>query len=223
MSIQNPNTNRGGRPHSPPILRAQIEEAPRNTNSNHAAARWLGVSYKRYRRYAQLYNLFDQHLNMAGVGVDKGWSKRPTSIPLRDVLAGKHPDYSLAKLKNRLIARKKIKEECTCCGFNEKRITDNKAPLMLTFKDGNRTNFALDNLTLYCYNCMFLTTGAPSVVNKKLIERSFRAPETIPANQNIPVVTADYYDPVDTDDLDLAGANIILSAAELQELLEHEG
>jgi len=223
MSISNPNTTKGGRPPAGPILRVQIEEAQRNTNSNQAAARWLGVGYKRYRKYAMLYGLFEGHLNMAGVGVDKGWSKKPTSIPLRDILAGKHPKYSLAKLKNRLIARKKLTEECNCCGFNERRITDKKVPLMLTFKDGNHGNFALDNLTLYCYNCIFLTTEAPSVVNRKLIERSFTRPDKVPVNQNIPIVSADYYDPTDTDDLDLAGANITFSAAELKAMLEEEG
>lgn len=180
-----------------PILKAHIEEAQRNTNSNAAAAKWLGVSYKHYKRYAQLYGLFDQHLNPTGVGTDKGFSKNPTSTPLREILEGKHPDYSLAKLKNRLIARKKLKAACTLCGFKEQRITDGKVPLMITFKDGNHKNFRLDNLALLCYNCMFLTTGAPNVVNKKHIHNSYYHPDKIPARQMIEPTLADQHDPED--------------------------
>jgi hypothetical protein len=200
MAYKNPSFSAGGRPPEI-ILRSEIEEAQKHTNSNMAAARWLNVSYKRYKKYAELYGLFERHLNPAGFGIDKGMSKRPTSIPLRDVLAGKHPKYSLAKLKNRLIARKKIKEECACCGFNERRITDKKVPLMITFADGNHSNFSLANLQLYCYNCMFLTTGAPSVVNRNLIEKSFIDPESITYTQQIPMTVADSYDPTEDDAL----------------------
>ena len=91
-----------------PLLRKDIEEAQLHTNSNRKAAMWLGVSPQRYSRYAKLYGLYEQHSNKTGIGTSKGFAKRPTSIPLREVLAGNHPHYSRAKLKNRLIARKKI-------------------------------------------------------------------------------------------------------------------
>ena len=32
-------------------------------------------------------------------------------------------------------------------------------PLLLTFKDGNKKNYLLDNLTMLCYNCYFLQVG----------------------------------------------------------------
>lgn len=203
MTISNPHHNKGGRPPAVPILRAEIEEAQRHTNSNAAAARYLNVSYKRYKQYAELYGLFERHLNVRGIGIEKGFSKRPTSIPLRDILAGKHPTYSLSKLKNRLIARKKIVEECTLCGFHEQRITDKKVPLMLTFKDGNRSNFQLDNLILLCYNCLFLTTGAPSVVNRGTIKRSLTHPDTIHKYKALEPTTADHYDTLHDIDLTL--------------------
>lgn len=219
MPIRNPNhVPVGGK--AEPILRSQIEEAQKHTNSNAAAARWLNVSYKRYKKYAVLYGLFDRHLNQAGFGIDKGLSKRPTSIPLKDILAGNHPDYSIAKLKNRLIARKKLVEECACCGFNERRITDSRVPLMIHFKDHNHKNFSLDNLELYCYNCMFLTTGAPSVVYKREIEKSFTKPTTIPKKHTLPMTIADHYDPQDTDNLhDLS---IELTEEERQQLYNDE-
>lgn len=208
---------KGGRAPTP-ILRSEIEEAQRHTNSNAAAARYLNVTYERYRKYAKLYGLFDQHLNMEGWGIDKGWSKKPTSIPLTDILAGKHPDYSLAKLKNRLIARKKIVEECSLCGFNERRITDQRVPLMLTFKDGKmRQNFSLENLQLLCYNCMFLTTGAPSVVYRGQITRSYTAPESIPDAHKIPMINTDKYDPKEEKMLE---QQTILTDEEKNELLK---
>lgn len=57
------------------------------------------------------------------------------------------------------------------CKFAEKRVSDNKCPLLLTFKDGNR-DFRKDNLTLLCYNCMFLTTGVPVVAHKNHISNT---------------------------------------------------
>jgi hypothetical protein len=218
MTIENPNFKKNPGP-SPkrPLLRSEIEEAQLHTRSNKAAARYLQVGYPRYRKYAKLYNLFDSHCNQEGIGLDKGWAKRASTIPLRDILAGKHPKYSMARLKNRLIARKKIVEQCASCGFNERRITDKKVPLMLTFLDGNHSNYSLSNLALYCYNCMFLTTGSPNVVNKIYIEKSFLEPEKVPKNQQIGIVSSDYYD---TEDIQLADVNITLSEDDLREIHE---
>jgi hypothetical protein len=199
------------------ILRSEIEEAQRHTNSNAGAARWLNISYKIYKKYATLYGIFDRHLNPTGKGLEKGFAKNPASIPLRDILAGKHPKYSLAKLKNRLIARNKIEEACAVCGFHERRITDKRMPLMLTFIDGDHSNFTLTNLQLRCYNCMFLTTGAPSVVNKtRHITRSFTAPDTLPQTVTLLPTTADAYDSSD-DDIHYTSA--LLTDEEKEQLL----
>lgn len=220
MSIPNPNSNQNKRGMGNIILRSQIEEAQRHTNSNMAAARWLGVSYDRYKKYATLYGIFERHLNVNGKGVDKGFSKKPTSIPLNDILAGKHPKYSLAKLKNRLIARNKIAPECALCGFHEKRITDGQTPLMLRFLDGDRQNFQLANLQLYCYNCMFLTTGAPHVVYRKHIKRSFTEPELISKRQQLPPLPTDALDPVE-DAAMLHNIEYMLTDEEKDSLLQH--
>lgn len=216
MTIENPNFKKNPGP-SPkrPLLRSEIEEAQLHTRSNKAAARYMQVGYPRYRKYAKLYNLFDSHCNQDGIGLDKGWAKKASCIPLRDILAGKHPKYSMARLKNRLIARKKIVEQCSSCGFDERRITDKKVPLMLTFLDGDHSNYSLTNLALYCYNCMFLTTGSPNVVNKIYIEKSFLEPEKIPKNQQLSIRSTDYYD---TEDIQLADIDITLTEDELREM-----
>jgi hypothetical protein len=166
----NPNSKKGTGNTAKVILRSEIEEAQKHTESNAAAAKWLGVPYPRYKKYAELYGIFERHLNPDGVGISKGFAKNPTTVPLRDIFQNKHPDYSVARLKNRLIARKKLPEECALCGFHEQRVTDRRIPLILNFKDGNRKNMALDNLYILCYNCTFLTTGAPQVSGKAYLK-----------------------------------------------------
>lgn len=180
-------------PMVPPLTRAEIEHAQANTKSNMEAARFLGVSYSRYRKYAKIYNLFDSHLNPTGIGTNKGYAARPSSIPLKDIFANKHPGYNIVRLKNRMVARNLLLEECAMCGFKEKRITDSKTPLILTFKSGKK-DFTQSNLELLCYNCLFLTTGAPSVANRGYIEKSFNEPEKIPKRWDVDPRPADIMD-----------------------------
>ena len=171
MTIVNPDSPKRGPQHAP-LLRKDIEEAQRHTNSNKAASRWLGVTYERYEQYAKLYGIWERHCNKNGIGVSKGFASRPTSTPLKEILNNQHPKYSISKLKNRLIARKKLDERCNLCGFEERRFTDKKMPLMLNFKDGNRKNMQLENLEVLCYNCTFLTTNARGVQYKQGIEKT---------------------------------------------------
>lgn len=176
-----------------PISKADIEYAQSRTKSNMEAARFLGVGYERYKRYAKIYNLFDKHLNPRGFGVNKGFAARASVIPLKDVFANKHPGYNVVRLKNRMIARNLLQEECAMCGFKEKRITDSKTPLLLTFKNGQK-DFTKDNLQLLCYNCLFLTTGSPTVAHRGYIVKSFEEPEKIPKRWEVDPRPADVLD-----------------------------
>jgi len=175
--------NRGTK--TPPLLKSQIEDAQRNTNSNRQAAIFLNVGYERYKRYAKIYGLFDSHANPLGLGTAKGFAARPNSVALRDVFANKRPLYSMIRLKWRMIARGMLNEACGMCGFCEKRLTDNKTPLMLTFKN-KLHDYTRDNLWLLCYNCMFLTTGAPWAAHKDRIKKSLTDPDFKPSkNDNL--------------------------------------
>lgn len=176
-----------------PISKADIEYAQSQTKSNMEAARFLGVGYMRYKRYATIYNLFDRHLNQKGIGTNKGYAAKASSIPLKDVFANKHPSYSLIRLKHRMVARNLILEQCELCGFNEKRITDSKTPLIITFKNGKK-DFTRENLQLLCYNCLFLTTGAPTVAHRGYIEKSFNEPDKIPKRWDVDPRPADVLD-----------------------------
>lgn len=198
MAKQVGSSNRGGR--AIPLSRAEIVHAQSNTKSNMEAARFLGVGFERYKRYAKIYNLYDSHANPRGFGTPKGFGARASVIKLKDVFANKHPGYNLVRLKNRMIARGLLHEECGMCGFSEKRITDGKSPLLITFKNGVK-DFARDNLQLLCYNCLFLTTGAPTVAHRGYIEKSFDAPDKIPKVWQVDPRPGDMKE-LDTDESD---------------------
>jgi len=120
------------------VLRAQ-----KHTLSNRAAARYLGVSYNVYKRYALTFvdnesgkTLFDKHLNRQGKGIKKhlggyGKPKKNIKAPLEDVLEGRVDvsHYTVDILKSRLIQEGFLQECCNSCGFQERRVVDYKVPL----------------------------------------------------------------------------------------------
>lgn len=160
----------GGGTNRRPLLKRDIEDAQRNSRSAMEAARYLGVSYTTYKKYAQLYGLHEQHLNPGGKGIPKPHVEGKR-YPLSDIVAGKHPTYNTRKLKARLIKAAMLDEQCSLCGFDERRITDFKIPLMMIFKDGDSTNHRLENLDLFCFNCSFLTVGNLNNINPHKIKK----------------------------------------------------
>jgi len=180
-----------------PILRSKILEAIENTVSNSAAAKYLGVSPQRYKKYASIYGLYEQHNNKTGIGTTKGFAKSKPSISLTKIFNNEHPNYSIHRLKGRLIRRRILEEKCAMCGFSERRITDGRVPVLLTFKEKSR-DFTKSNLWLLCYNCMFLTTGSPIVSHAHYIEASLlKARDGIEDKNNYPT---DYNRPDGTPD-----------------------
>jgi hypothetical protein len=152
-----------------PITKEQILAAMGVTKSNRAAARYLNCSYVHYKKWAKFYeatepgyaNLFEQHLNQAGKGIPKWIGNHGKTPPLQDLINGIIPmtNFSPTKVKKRLFEEGYLKEECTLCGFNERRVSDYKIPLLLNFKDKNTKNYRLDNLEVLCYNHYFLTVA----------------------------------------------------------------
>ena len=57
------------------VTQKMIEDAQAVTKSNSAAARWLGIHYLTYRKYAKIYGLWERHLNPEGVGIKKVYGK----------------------------------------------------------------------------------------------------------------------------------------------------
>ena len=76
-----------------------------------------------------------------------------------DILEGKYPDYPVWKLKKRLLNNGYMQEKCNNCGFEERRVTDFRVPLVLDFLDGDRCNHKHENLRMLCFNCSFLING----------------------------------------------------------------
>ena len=149
------------------ITKDMVLRAMKHTKSNMAAARFLGVSYTHFKIHAKNYKneegktLFDVHLNRQGKGISKHIYKRKDLTPIHDILEGRVDisNYSPKVIKERLIHEALIQEECTSCGFNERRVVDFKVPLVLSFKDGNKKNWQLENIEPLCYNCYFLNVG----------------------------------------------------------------
>ena len=163
-------------PKAKPLSKQQIQAAMNKTKSNRAAARYLGVSYIHYKKWAQNYdsetheNLFEQHKNQSGKGIPKflnGSVKQPAVL---DIIEGRvdPSHFTAAKIRDRMIGEGYLDDCCSHCGFNERRVLDYKVPLIMNFKDGNKKNYKLDNVELLCYNCYFLTVG--DIFNDKQIQ-----------------------------------------------------
>lgn len=142
-----------------PLLEWEIREAQKKARSAAECARLLGVAYNTYKKYAKLYGIFEDLKNQAGVGIRRLNPKTGEKHSLDDVLNGLYPNYPVWKLKRRLLHNGYMKEECSSCGFSERRITDHKVPLTMDFLDGNRKNYSYDNLRMLCFNCYFLEVG----------------------------------------------------------------
>lgn len=138
-----------------PLLQSEIEAAQAVSKSAREAARKLGVNYLTYRKYAKMYGIHTL-LNQFNRGIKKNVDPDSGKYPISEILEGKHPEYPVFRLKDKLI-RSKIKEACCeMCGYKERRITDGKIPLLINFEDDNSKNHKLENIKLLCYNCTFV-------------------------------------------------------------------
>jgi hypothetical protein len=62
----------------------------------------------------------------------------------------------VSMLKEALIKDGRMGYECSCCSYGEKRVTDMKSPILLSFSNGDKTDWRLENLKWMCYNCAFI-------------------------------------------------------------------
>lgn len=154
-----------------PLTKEQIIDAQLVGKSAAECARILGVALPTYTKYAKKYGLYENVLNQSGKGTHKRYV--PGTTPwqrynLDDILKGMYPDYPINRLKDRLIKSGYLEEKCHCCGFEERRISDYKVPLLLDFLDGNRKNLKYENLAFICFNCSFLTNGNLTGIKKDI-------------------------------------------------------
>lgn len=160
------------------LTEAVIRNAMRHTQSNRQAARYLNLTLETYRKYAKLYvdldtgkTLYDLHKNDKGKGIKRvKWTHEISVEKINEIMSSEsYRAINQTKLKNRLIYEGILRMECYRCGHNEKRIIDYKQPLILSFRDGNKHNWKLDNLEMLCYNCYFLFVG--NLFNEKQVQR----------------------------------------------------
>ena len=149
---------------SKPIPKSRIQWAIQSTLSIRAAAQYLGVAYNTFKKYAIMYDVFEQNKNQAGVGVtskgNTGWG-----IKIQDLFEGKHPNYPHWKLQERVIRDGYIKQACSNCDYDDYRDVDMRGPYIINFLDGDPTNHSLDNIALLCYNCFFIMKPTAKMLN----------------------------------------------------------
>jgi hypothetical protein len=159
--------NQNGRPRRQ-LLETEILAAQSISKSEGEAARKLGVSDATYKKYAVMFGIYGRVMNRAGKGVDKSIKNEDSGkYPLNRIFANEFPNYEPHRLRVRCVRSRKLEEKCYKCGFSEKRILDNRVPVLLNFVDGNDKNMALENLELLCYNCYFLYVNNPYGQRKK--------------------------------------------------------
>ena len=150
------------------LSEAVIRNAMKHTQSNFQAARYLNLTSETYRKYAKLYidretgkTLYELHKNNSGKGIKKVNWKHDISVEKINEIMGSesYRAVNFQKLKNRLIYEGILRMECYGCGHCEKRVVDYKQPLVLSFIDGNKNNWKIENLRMLCYNCYFLFVG----------------------------------------------------------------
>jgi hypothetical protein len=153
------------------FTKSQIETAMRYTKSVRAAAKYLGCSYQHLRPFMKVLRiddsdpnsptLFDAHKNRSGKGIPKFLPNRRKEPNVKRIFheGTGWESFSTEKIKARGVAEGFLKDECSMCNFNERRVTDYKVPLLMNFKDGNKCNYLINNVELLCYNCYFLYVG----------------------------------------------------------------
>lgn len=159
-----------------PLLESEILEAQQHCSNAMDCSRYLGVDYRTYKKYAKRYGVFK--INPWGKGSKKNrWAPDKGKYPLNQLLDGKFPDYPVYRLKDLLVRSGTKKAECEQCGYCERRITDNKMPLLLNFEDGNSKNHKLENIRLLCYNCTFVS--GKGYIRRGATKNHFNDPDKI--------------------------------------------
>ena len=151
-----------------PLVESEIIEAQKDSLSEVACARKLNVSFLTYRKYARMYGLYGKLKNLGAKGIFKPQNPNLGKYPLNDILDGKHPEYPIFRLKQKLLRSGIKKQCCEQCGFSERRLIDNHMPLLLIFEDGNSKNHKLENIKVFCYNCAFTSGKLWVKVTKRL-------------------------------------------------------
>lgn len=136
-----------------PLLIHEIEESKKHSPYAAGQARWLGVSMPTFKKYAKMYAIYEPKPNAKGKR--NMFDPLRGKYPLQEILEGKHPNVSDWTVKDKLIRSGTFPPKCNICGYDKRRITDNKIGLLLDHIDGDQKNFKKENLQLLCFNCTY--------------------------------------------------------------------
>lgn len=127
------------------INETHFKEVCERSPSMKAASIELKMHFNTFKKYAIKLGCYNT--NQSGVGIQKVRK----SIPLEEILAGKHPQYQTYKLKHRLYDAGMKENICEKCGIHEW----NGVPLSMELDhiDGNSSNHEWCNLRILCPNC----------------------------------------------------------------------
>jgi len=151
----------------------KIEMAVKTSYSYAETLRFLGISHrggnnKTLKKYIKKFNISITHFNpnyykISHMGED-------STIPLYEILDGKHPQYQTTKLKSRLLKEGLVENICDECGQCD---TWNDKPLVIQLDhiDGNSMNHKKDNLQMLCPNCHTQTTTYAGRKNQTKVKK----------------------------------------------------
>lgn len=152
------------------LTEREIRYAMKHSSTLTEAAMFLGVHYNTLKKYALMYvdeetgkNLVDFYRNQGNRRPRRTHTVRSKYAGfegLVSILEGNHPQYKGGRrFMLRLLEEGIFAPMCSCCGYGEKRITDDTVPLLLDYIDNDNTNHHRDNLRLLCYNCYYVQVG----------------------------------------------------------------
>jgi hypothetical protein len=143
-----------------------VRKAMANTTSNMKAAQYLEISLPTYKKYASMYRdgetgktLYEIHQNQSMKNVvGRTWISGKKRINWDNILreGQKCTPERLQKLSAALLSNNKLEHKCYRCNFEEKRLEDSKIPILMNFKNGNKSDWRIQNIEMVCYNCSFL-------------------------------------------------------------------
>ena len=140
-----------------PLLQGEIEDAQKKSPFVTEQAKYLGCSTSTFKKYALLYGIYKPSLPTQ-TGGHHQFDPERGKFPLARILAGEFRNtkaVSVWMVKDKLLRSGKLPPKCNICGYDKRRIVDNKIALLIDFKDGDKRNFAFENLQLLCLNCTF--------------------------------------------------------------------
>jgi hypothetical protein len=129
------------------INETEFKEVVYSSMTMAQASAKLGLHFNTFKRIAVKLGVYNP--NQSGKGIKKDMSS--ITIPLTEILEGKHPSYQTYKLKNRMLKEGILINICSECGISE--WNGKSISLELDHVDGVRTNHKLENLRLLCPNC----------------------------------------------------------------------